>query len=134
MTRAPGWEARLDAVVTPALTREFAWGDFDCASFALACAGAILGRDPGAAHRGTYHDALGATRIMARYGGLPGLATALLGTEPVPPQVARRGDVLLACRPAGPSLGVCNGAAGLFVAMRGLERVPLSGCEAAWHI
>lgn len=132
--RVADWPAQLDVVVGEALRRPFAWGAQDCASFAFACAAAMLGRDPAARWRGRYTDARGAVKIISRFGGLPGLASALLGTVPIEPRQARRGDLLLACRANGPSLGVCNGAHGLFVAEQGLAKVPLSECLQAWPV
>lgn len=134
MTRLNDWVSRLDAAVIFALDREFKWGEQDCASFALGCVAAMTGVDPGAEWRGRYDDALSATRMMRRFGDLTSVATTLLGSEPIPARMARRGDVLLATREAGPSLGICNGAMGLFVAPRGLARVNISECELAWRI
>lgn len=132
--RLEDWQTRLDAVVRGALRRPFAWGQQDCASFALACVEAITGRDPGAQYRGNYDSALGATRILMRFGGMPGFVTSVMGSEPMSPRLACRGDLLLACRQTGPSLGICNGARGLFVGDLGLMGVPLRECEAAWRV
>ena len=133
MTRRPDWPDRLEAAIEAARLRPFSWGEHDCAGFAADVVLAISGVDPMAALRGSYTTQHAAVRLMARGGGLANMTTAALG-EPCAMGLVGRGDVVLACTPLGPSLGICLGVECAFVGPDGLVMLRRSRCEQGWRI
>lgn len=87
-----------------------AWGTNDCVLFAADWVHNLTGVDHAAEFRGTYHDEVGASQLLASLGGLEVLCTGILG-EPVSVLQTRRGDILLAAphQAIGPTLGVRSG-------------------------
>ena len=67
---------RVMAEVERIMAQPFAWGPCDCCSAACDVFAALWGVDPMAPVRG-YSGALSAHRLMARHGGLGGLADVL---------------------------------------------------------
>lgn len=100
---------------------------------------ASTGRDYAARWRGTYSTKLGAMRLLRRYGGMVGLASAAFG-DPVPRLHARRGDPVLVGGPyieqdgIGEALGICDGPEAVCLTENGLVRVPMTEAKAAWHV
>jgi hypothetical protein len=131
LKRFQDWPKRLDAAIEAARGRPFSWGGHDCALFAADVVNSISGKDFGAPWRGSYESAVQAMRRLRSHGGLPGLVTQLLG-EPVNPEQARRGDVVL--KRGEPTLGICLGAKCAFTGLAGLVFVPLKECELVWHV
>jgi hypothetical protein len=129
LKRFQDWPKRLDASIEDARKKSFAWGDHDCALFAADVVKAITGEDFGAPWRGRYESAVQAMRRLRPHGGLPGLVTQLLG-DPVKPEQARRGDVVL----KSGALGICLGAKCAFTGLDGLVFVTLIECEQTWHV
>ncbi len=114
--RHPDWPTRLAALLSAAETRAFHPRQWNCALFALAAAEAVTG-----------------TRPHVRV--LPDLATSAdsAGFPRIPHAFARMGDVVLAGDP--PRLGVVvDGGRAVFVGPRGLIRLPITTCTAAWRI
>jgi hypothetical protein len=133
MKRRADWPRRLYDAIEAARGRPFAWGSHDCAAFATAVAAELTGEDPVAALRGSYQSAFGAERLMAEYGGLPGLVTHFYG-EPVTIHYAGRGDLVLAERDNGPALGVSMGSIAAFAGPDGLAFLNMKMCRLAWRI
>lgn len=134
--RRADWPEILAALLARARAAEFAWGEHDCCLFAADVVRAITGRDPAAAFRGRYRTRRGAQLALKRYGRgtLLATVTAILG-EPVPPLLARRGDVLYMDGPQGPAMGVCSGPRVMFPTRpRGLVAVHPLSCSHAWRI
>jgi hypothetical protein len=129
LKRFQDWPKRLDAAIEDARKKSFAWGGHDCALFAADVVKAITGEDFAAPWRGRYESAVQAMRRLRPHGGLPGLVTQLLG-EPVKPEQARRGDVVL----KSGALGICLGAKCAFTGLDGLVFVTLKECELVWHV
>ena len=116
MARLPDWHARLAALLVAAETRPFDAHRWNCGRFALAAVLATTGRRPAWRSRAS----LEATADSA-------------GFPRIPPNFARAGDVVLAGDQ--PRLGVVvDGGRAAFVGPRGLVRIPLTDCTAAWHI
>jgi hypothetical protein len=116
MARCPDWHARLAALLAAAETRPFHAHRWNCGRFAIAAIHAAIGRRPA-------------------WRSLPTLeATAdSAGFPRIPPVFARAGDVVLAGDP--PRLGmVVGGGRAAFVGPRGLVRISLTDCTAAWRI
>jgi hypothetical protein len=138
--RPQGWELRLASAIAAAECRAWAWGAHDCASFARACAVAVLdGATLWDAIWPTYATEIGARRALAKGGGLVAMLDAVGPRVEVP--FARRGD--LACvrgidgepHPDGDvAVGVIDGARILIAAPGGLARWRLSAAFAAWPV
>lgn len=131
--RFADWPVRLATQIEAAHRRPFSWGSHDCALWAAAVVCELTGVDFAADYRGRYKSAQGAARVMARRGGLVTIANRALG-EAVPVLQARRGDVVLACREGGPSLGICIDERAAFTGPDGLAFLKLTECEQAWHV
>lgn len=136
--RFDDWPQRLDAEISASRTRAFAYGGFDCCLFAADCVKAITGIDYAADLRG-YESKIAAYRIVSGYGSLEAMITALLGSEPVHPSQARRGDVVLAeieLAPgeSGDCVGICAASKFLFPKDVGLRCLPIGVVRLAWRI
>ena len=116
----------------------FRWGEHDCALFAFNVVRDLTGVDHAAEYRGRYNTEFGAVRCLKEQadGTLRGAIQKALG-EPIAPTLAQRGDVVLWSQPEfGDTVGVCIGAAAVFVGIEpaGLVRVEMAKCSAAWRI
>lgn len=135
VSRLPDWEARLSAFLAANRDRPFAWGSWDCALFATACAAEITGEDRAAAFRARgYSDAHGAALALRELGKGTLVATMDDLFDPQPVGFARRGDIVM----ANGALGVCIGAVGLFVGEEGthegLVSIPRAEWTRAWRV
>lgn len=128
-----GIAERLASYLAEVNKRPHEWGVFDCALFCAEWVRRVRGTDPAEGLRGSYADEAGAQEILARFGGMAGLATHFLG-EPCPLLHARQGDVVLFQGEYGPALGICDGPLCAFVADSGLSFRQLAKCEAVWHV
>lgn len=138
MNRLDDWSERLDAVMTEAKGKTFAYGAFDCALFAADCVLAITGIDYAEELRG-YTSKVAAYRIVAKYGSLDSMACALLESESVHPSRATIGDVVLASVEVdggeqGECFGVCVGVKFRIPTQHGLRSFPMSKALKAWRI
>lgn len=132
--RLPDWPQRLDECIEEARSREFSYGTFDCALFAAECVAAMTGNNYAIELRG-YDNKVAAYRIVAAYGSLETMTTALLKREPIHPAMARRGDVVIGEDDAGQDcIGVCLGTTCAFPAPQGLRIVQRSRARLAWRI
>lgn len=116
----------------------FVWGRSDCAIFAFDAVLALTGHDVVADLRNTYSSAWGALRLLARHGGLAGLASARLGPDsaPLPGTVALlRPGWVQADEPATGALGVVI-TPNIVVAQgaTGLVGVPVAAVQQAWQL
>lgn len=124
-------ETALDRLIRAAERRPFKWGEHDCCTFAAACVEARTGRRLALPQWGSEAEAQG---LLAERGGLHGAVTKLLG-EPVPPLMARAGDVVLALDAEGRELlAVCAGSVLVAPAARGLSAMPLTAGRHAWRV
>lgn len=129
--RLPDWQARFGAFMESRRLAPFAWGSNDCCSFAGDCLLAITGVDPGVGHR-DYDDAIGGARALESFGGVGGVGDALFGA-PVPPLLARVGDIGMVTLDGRDSLAVCNGETWVGVGLEGLVPMPLEAASRAWR-
>lgn len=150
LARHPDWLPRLEAFLAAAEGRRFAWGRWDCCLFAAAGIQALTGADLARGLRGRYRSLPGALRLLARHGGVAGLAKTLAARYGIPawdsPAQARRGDVVLL--EAGAGLGLVLGPGGnqclalvgltgtdaLGLGPEGLFQVPMGFWRHAWRI
>ena len=172
--RIEGWEKRLNDLVEGARIKGYQVGRHDCALFALDVVEAVTGRDLGKGIRGAYNSEIGSYRTMrALVGGrkaakrldsapksalssgrsppfagelLGRAVTAVLGTEPVQPALAMRGDPMLYREKSGPEsppdsdreegqehLGICLGAEAAVLGEAGLRFFPITDFICAWR-
>lgn len=136
--RLNDWQERLATEIKAARKKSFAYGTFDCCLFAADCAKAITGIDYASELRG-YETKEEAYEIVARYGSLEAMITALLGRDPIHPAMATVGDVviakvMLADGEDGEAIGVCTGVNFRAPAARGLASFPMSAARLAWRV
>jgi hypothetical protein len=134
--RLADWPERLAALVAARIDTPFAWGANDCCSFAADVAMAITGRDPFAAHRGTYSNEAGADDVVGP-AGLARFVEGLMrdfGAAEVAVSAAQRGDWSLVVVGNMPLVGVVLGAQVAAPGNRGLAFVPFRRAERAWGI
>lgn len=133
MDRLDRWDMRLMECVQAAQTKPFEWGSHDCVTFAADCVRAMTGCDP---LKGVepWGDAKGALRAIQARGGLSDAITSLFG-EPIPPAMARRGDVGMTDGDVtGFGLLVCCGDVWVGPGLDGLQRLPLDVVRQAWRV
>lgn len=137
MMRHPDWPTRLAAHLASVKALPFAWVHNDCCTFAAGAVRAITGVDHMAPYRGKYFTRTGATRMLAKAGGLQSWVNICLG-EPLPtPALAGRGDVVLfeMVAPHGPqALGICVGAHIAAPGPAGMVLLPITVAVAAWRV
>jgi len=130
--RLRDWQSRLSACRAEHCDRPFAWGSQDCALWGADCVRAVTGEDPAADLRGTYTDAAGAARIIARLGGLRAIADARLGARIVA-AVAQPGDIGLVLSGGRECFSVCFGEVWVAPSVDGLENLQLDSVLLAWR-
>jgi hypothetical protein len=133
MSRVPDWQVALAECVAARALVPFAWGAQDCALFAADCAQVCTGHDPAAGLRGTYHDALGAARVLAQFGGLAAIAAERFGEE-VPVLFAQPGDIGLIETEGRDSLCVWTGGAWHAPGKDGLVAFTLDRAKKVWRL
>lgn len=142
MTRLDDWEARLGAYLGSVRDQPFAWGEHDCSLFVGSAVAAMTGVDPAEPYRGRYSDRKGATAALKAVGSGTLLRSLDAAFERRKPSHARRGDIVW----FNGSIGICNGAHGLFVgeerlanaadvpAREGLIAIPRRFFTKAWAV
>lgn len=131
--RFQSWPEILAKQIEAARSRPFVWGEHDCALFAANVVKAMTGQDFTKEFIGKYKTAAGATKLIAKNGGLENIATQFLG-ESMPIYFAGRGDVVLVILEGIESLGICIGTHCAFVGLEKMEFLPLTDCEKAWPV
>jgi len=131
--RLEHWPELLDAYVASVARTPFAWGSHDCCTLAADWVLACTGVDPMEPLRGTYRTSTGAQRILFANGGIEAMAGAALGGV-IATAFAQRGDVVLAARSLGQTLGVCIGVDAIFPGIDGAERLLIMRCTRAWRV
>jgi hypothetical protein len=124
----------MDRVVAEALDRPFDWATHNCCTFARDVVLAITGVDYLPSLEGV-DSVRSAMRAVQPYGSLSDAVTSVLG-EPVPPETAQYGDILLVpdTEGVGDSIGVCVGPSVLVPGKQGLVRAPISRATQAWRL
>lgn len=135
MTRRADWRSRLIAYIEASRNRPFAWGDFDCSTFAAGAVEAMTGIDHAAELRGYSTLAGGLKRLQqAGYIDHVDMATALLDRQPR--SQARFGDIAVIDAEEGAALGVVDGTGGVLAATMpsGLRRIDLLDRRVRGHV
>ena len=133
MKRLHDWQLRFEAFARERQSQPFCWGRNDCCLFAADAVLAITGRDLAKRQRGTYSTASQALRRLRARKGVAGIATRLLGA-PVPPLMARVGDLVLIEMDGMPALGVCNGTSLIGPGPDGIVAFGMGHAKAAWRV
>lgn len=119
-----------DAATTP-----FAWGSWDCVTFAAAAVHALTGVDH-LSGLAAWNGPLEAARLLRDLGGLRAAVTSRLG-EPFLPGLACAGDVVLTTDPNADDgrelLAVCHGPYLIAPGATGLCVLPLTSGICAWR-
>lgn len=130
---------RLWAFVQSRAARPFAWGTSDCAVFAFDAVYAHTDRDLVHDLRGCYFSALSASRLLARLGGLQGLADQRFARRITAAEV-KTGDVALLrgqlCDARDSHLGALGVALGSMLVAQGesqLVAVPQTSAAQWWR-
>ena len=137
MSRISGWEDRLRSYVVSVKDTPFVWGQHDCLLFAAGCVQAVTGRDLADNYRGKYSTARQAKQLLKQITAGEGTVDAALdrvGQRLPSVLAARRGDLVATVAGRGPCIGVVGPGGCFFVSERGLFRVPIRMCYAAWRI
>jgi hypothetical protein len=140
--RLPGWEDRLRIYLRDHQDTPFAYGSFDCLSFAAGAVALLTGTDIMAPFRGKYSTHTGAMRIARRvYGSrtVPEVLAAMMqqhGWKEISPMFAQRGDIVLVEFNRDRMVGILhpNGREAVITTDKGLWRVPLLSVRRAWKI
>lgn len=132
MKRAKNWPELLSAFVRERRNIPFSWGYQDCCLFAADAVHIMTGEDLAAEFRGTYTDAISATRILKEHGGLESIVDSKL--ESVPVTFASRGSVVVIERVHGLALGIVMAEFALVPDVNGLNPFPLLGASRAWKV
>lgn len=132
--RLADWRTRLTLYLAERARQPFAPGSHDCALFAAGAVEAITGTDPAAPYRGRYTTERGGLRVLRRDGYADHVA---LAAATLPERVTGRaapGDLAVVDGPAGPALGVVQGAAIYVLSPRGLSLVPLAAANRIFEV
>lgn len=138
------WPQLLDEYVQAAMSREFAFGAFDCCLWAAGWVEVATGADPAAQLRG-YDSKTAAYRIVAAHGSIEKMVTTILGRDPIHQAFAQRGDIVLVRERgalggeidmggAPEGLGICLGLQSAFPREKGLMMIRTLEASAAWKI
>ncbi|GMG82577.1 hypothetical protein LNKW23_17900 [Paralimibaculum aggregatum] len=135
--RREDWPERLAMFVAGARSRAFAWGAWDCTTFADGAIEAVTGAARFEDLRGGYDSAAGALAHLRDVLGVPDLPAALdlrLPRRAVP--FARRGDLMAfaAGLDALPALGVSTGPLAAVLAAEGITVRPAAEALIAWGV
>lgn len=128
VNRLPGWESRLDKVISQ--TPAFKWAENDCCQFAARCVEVMTGVN--FAEDFCYSTEFGAARYIRQNGGLTELITRLLGV-PVCVNYLQRGDVV-ELKEDTTVIGICAGFKSVFVTESGLVWHKTADCCQGWVI
>jgi hypothetical protein len=136
MTRAPGWESRLDSVIEEARHRPCIVGESDCFRLACEAYAAVTGeRNIWPDWAGKYSNHEDRASLMTAHGGFIKSMNAAFNSTPSNIRLARRGDVCAyKDRDSVKHLGVCVGDRVAMFGDVGMVFVPLLSCLLCWRV
>lgn len=130
--RRGDWMERLWHVLADAQRKPFEFGRHDCAHLVAVALDAMTDSNWQAYIANLYRDRMRARRISTSLPLLEATVTEVLG-EPVPINLARRGDVVSLDLETGPAIGICVGER-IAAAGDGVQYLPLHRAHMAWRI
>ena len=133
MNKLQDWQLRFEAFIKERQALPFAWGTNDCAVFAADCVQALTGVDVALPELRTHTSELQAARLLKKYGGVQGIATAALGT-PMHPLMATVGDVVLTESEGRDMLAICNGGTCIAPGPLGLVHLGMDSARLCWRV
>jgi len=135
VTRLPGWEARLHAVIEAARATPYVLGTHDCFRLACRVIEALTGVDrwPDFAGYATKREAL---TMIARHGStFERAGDWFFQWGRVDLRQARRGDIVALQTPDGEKhLGICLGRLAAYLSPSGLLFLPTKSGSCAWRV
>lgn len=142
MTRLPDWEARLLSFLYGVRQQPYDPVAHNCAIFIRGVILAVTGEDAAARLGLELPDSeAGVVRVLARLGGMRGMAEKFFGVPAGPVLCARRGDIVIARGELlvpgtedRETLGVAEGGGALCLTPQGLWRFNLADCLGAWSL
>lgn len=127
----------LEAYLAEQAAQAFAWSGHNCCHFVAGWVRTATGYDP-MHNLPPTPDLLAARRLIRRLGGsLSGAWTSRLGREPIRPEAAQTGDIVLVhlADPDGAAVGICNGRhAALLTERDGVTMLPMAHARLAWRL
>lgn len=135
--RLENWPELLNSYIAEQETAPFVWGEHDCCLFVCNVIQLLTGIDPAKDYRNRYKTKAGATRLLAKAGGLEALAVAVCADMEfveIGVNFCQRGDLVLMDCAEEQALGICLGANAAFVTLTGFTYYPLSKCCRAWRV
>ena len=133
IARLTNWHEALCERIAEDRRRPFAWGEHDCVLWAANVVLAMTGQDLATRYRGRYRNALGASRLIKRLGGMDAILCAVLG-HPIAPLYARAGDVGIVENAGADVIAVCVGMDWIAPTASGLGTVPFTAARSAWRV
>ena len=115
--------------------RPFAWGKWDCCLFAAGAVQVQTGIDYAADYRGRYTTALGAKRILTRFGhsDIRSAISEQLG-EPVAAPLCQRGDVVLVGHAENTVAGIVFGTHVWVIDTHGMMQLGTAHAQCGWRV
>ena len=115
--------------------RAFDWEGANCCHFAAGWVAARTGANPMAGLATTPSERAARRLITALGGTLADALTRQLGREPIPPAMARLGDVVLLEHEGRPVVAICNGINAVSVVDQGgTAFLPMTLATHAWRL
>lgn len=134
LVRLPAWRSALTNWLHAVRLTPFCQANHDCALFAAGAVHAMTGVDFAAPFRGRYTTTRGGLRLLRRAGFGDHIALAAAHLPACGLFDIREGDLVVIGSPAGPALGVVQGALAFVPGARGTSLVSISGALGAFKV
>lgn len=134
MSRLPDWDKRLQKYLTKSKKKKFAWGQFDCALFAMDGVKEMTGIDYASTWRNEYSNETGAFRQLSKHGvnSVHEWLDRTLSRSNV--DFAKKGDVVCKHQNRFGAFGICLGEKSAFVSDVGWTEKNTKSCDYFWRI
>lgn len=126
-------------ILAPYRDAEFRWGEMDCCLFVADVLRARHGKDYAERWRGSYSTEFGARRLVAKHGGLEGLASSVFGPMQPVSECDDGSPVLLNQKlieqdSVGGALGIIHGGRVVYLTQQGLAEAPARYAVGGWNV
>ena len=133
LQRLDDWQVRLEALCADRINMPFQWGQVDCCMWAADVVQSLTGFDLAHDVRGKYSSAKEAAQLLAKFGGVIGLANSRLGASSSV-KMASIGDIVLLNNHGRQLLAVCMGEQTIAPTYHGLGHEPITSAICAWKV